>query len=464
MRTLGRVACGTSVALVLASSACLIEHGDDAGGVGGSGLGAGIGGSTSGGYPGHGGYAGENFPPPPPPPICGDGLIRMPESCDDTNTVAGDGCDELCQVERGWRCSVDEGCVSLYGDRDCSADACSDGASCIERGSRIGCVCPSEPPAACENLRFRALGLPSDSDSCMARDVSGDGTTVVGACSRYEEQSGVARVRAFRWTASAATTDLGLSADMHSEAVAVSGDGSIVVGSERAELFGNGTVFRVGPQGYSQLGIDFVTAASADANVVVGGFSIRLDSGFVSSVPAIWTPSGVSLLSTDGLENDVQAMIVSADGSVVGGSGKIGDTLHALRWDSSGVSLLPVPAGAVHGEVAAISADGSVLYGSVTFPDDSRHLARWTSGGVEDLGEGSANGVSADGSVILAGQQIWDATNGWRMLRDISGADLQGWTELGGVALSDDGKVVAGSSQFLAPGLSGFRAFVLRLP
>jgi hypothetical protein len=32
------------------------------------------------------------------------------------------------------------------------------------------------------------------------------------------------------------------------------------------------------------------------------------------------------------------------------------------------------------------------------------------------------------------------------------------------VALSDDGKVVVGSSQFLAPGLSGFRAFVLHLP
>jgi cysteine-rich repeat protein len=463
MRTFGPVAYGTSVALVVASSACLVEPGDDSG-VGGSGLGAGIGGSGIGGYPGHGGYAGENFPPPPPPPICGDGLLRSPESCDDSNTVAGDGCDELCQVERGWRCSVDEGCVSLYGDRDCSADACSDGASCIERGSRIGCGCPSAPPAACEALRFRALGLPPDSDSCTARDVSGDGTTVVGACSRYEEHSGITRVRAFRWTSSAGTTDLGLSTDKHSEAIAVSGDGSIVVGSERAELYGNGTVFRVAPEGYSQLGMDFVTAASADANVVAGGFLIRLDSGFVSSVPAIWTPSGVSMLSTDGLESDVQAMIVSADGSVIGGSGKVGDTLHALRWDSSGVSLLPLPAGAVHGEVGAITADGSVLYGSVIFPGDTRHLARWTSSGVEDLGEGSANGVSADGSVILAGQQIWDATNGWRLLRDLSGADLDGWTELGGVALSDDGNVVVGSSQFLAPGMSGFRAFVLPLP
>jgi len=62
------------------------------------------------------------------------------------------------------------------------------------------------------------------------------------------------------------------------------------------------------------------------------------------------------------------------------------------------------------------------------------------------------------------GHQLWDATNGWRLLSDLSGADLEGWTELVGVALSDDGQVVAGSSQFLAPGLSGLRAFVLRLP
>jgi cysteine-rich repeat protein len=464
MRTIGRFAHGISLASVLSSSACFIDHADGPDGVAGAGIGAGLGGSASGGSPGQGGYAGENFPPPSPPPVCGDGQIRSPESCDDSNTVAGDGCDELCQLERGWLCSPGEGCVSLYGDRACSADACSDGATCIERGSRLNCACPSQLPAACENLRFRALGLLPDSDSCSAHDVSGDGTTVVGACTRYEEYSGVTRESAFRWTASAGTAALGLAADKHSDAVAVSRDGSIILGSERAELFGNGTVFRLAPEGVSQLGLDFVTAASADGNVVAGGFLIRLDSGFVSSVPAIWTPSGVRSLSIEGLDADVQALVVSADGSVIAGSGKVGDILHAVRWDSSGVSLLPVPVGAVHGEVGALTADGSSIYGSVIFPDDTRHLARWTSSGVEDLGDGSANAVSADGSVILAGQQIWDATHGWRQLRDLAGADLEGWTELIGVALSDDGKVVVGSSQYLAPGMSGFRAFVLSLP
>ena len=35
---------------------------------------------------------------------CGDGLIQIPESCDDMNDQPGDGCAE-CSVERGWNCS-----------------------------------------------------------------------------------------------------------------------------------------------------------------------------------------------------------------------------------------------------------------------------------------------------------------------------------------------------------------------
>ena len=37
-------------------------------------------------------------------PICGDGLIRVGEECDDNNTIAGDGCSPLCKVEQYWVC------------------------------------------------------------------------------------------------------------------------------------------------------------------------------------------------------------------------------------------------------------------------------------------------------------------------------------------------------------------------
>ena len=31
-------------------------------------------------------------------PICGDGLVRVTEQCDDNNTDAGDGCSPTCTI------------------------------------------------------------------------------------------------------------------------------------------------------------------------------------------------------------------------------------------------------------------------------------------------------------------------------------------------------------------------------
>jgi len=41
-----------------------------------------------------------------PTPGCGDSSIVAPETCDDGNTDAGDGCTAACQVEPGWTCSL----------------------------------------------------------------------------------------------------------------------------------------------------------------------------------------------------------------------------------------------------------------------------------------------------------------------------------------------------------------------
>lgn len=37
------------------------------------------------------------------PPVCGDGRVEAPETCDDANTVANDGCT-MCQVDNGYEC------------------------------------------------------------------------------------------------------------------------------------------------------------------------------------------------------------------------------------------------------------------------------------------------------------------------------------------------------------------------
>ena len=48
-------------------------------------------------------------------PICGDGLLRGGEECDDFNTVSGDGCSDTCEIEDNWNCGA-AGCQAICGD------------------------------------------------------------------------------------------------------------------------------------------------------------------------------------------------------------------------------------------------------------------------------------------------------------------------------------------------------------
>ena len=55
----------------------------------------------------------------PPPSVCGDGKAGLGESCDDKNTVDGDGCSSTCQIEAPyWACAFGSKCVDV---RDCDA-------------------------------------------------------------------------------------------------------------------------------------------------------------------------------------------------------------------------------------------------------------------------------------------------------------------------------------------------------
>jgi cysteine-rich repeat protein len=40
------------------------------------------------------------------PAVCGDGLLTLPETCEDGNTTAGDGCSDLCAVELDFYCGA----------------------------------------------------------------------------------------------------------------------------------------------------------------------------------------------------------------------------------------------------------------------------------------------------------------------------------------------------------------------
>jgi probable HAF family extracellular repeat protein len=155
-----------------------------------------------------------------------------------------------------------------------------------------------------------------------------------------------------------------------------------------------------------------------------------------------------------------QALGVSADGSVVVGSGTNASGLQAFRWTQSTgmVSLGNLPDGSFkQSEASRISADGTVIVGwgdpvGNGWNWNTNKGFRWTqAGGMVDIG--SLNGsthywpedVSADGSVVVGngGQQAFR----WTQSGGIVGLGvLPGRSESRAVAVSDDGSVVVGES------------------
>ncbi|MGE4607964.1 MAG: DUF4215 domain-containing protein, partial [Myxococcota bacterium] len=87
--------------------------------------------------------------------VCGDGIVTVSETCDDSGTTPGDGCDEVCQIESGWTCS---------GDPSLCSEVCGDGIvtgseTCDDSGKTPGdgcdAVCQIEPGYLC-------IGAPSE--------------------------------------------------------------------------------------------------------------------------------------------------------------------------------------------------------------------------------------------------------------------------------------------------------------
>jgi cysteine-rich repeat protein len=79
-------------------------------------------------------------------PVCGDGVIELPETCDDDGAVGGDGCSATCAVESGWTCSgLPSGCDELCGDGQVvGGEPCDDGNPVETDGCTTACV--AAPP------------------------------------------------------------------------------------------------------------------------------------------------------------------------------------------------------------------------------------------------------------------------------------------------------------------------------
>lgn len=111
--------------------------------------------------------------------VCGDGVLVLPEKCDDNdNTVppsSGDGCSSTCTVETGWTCATPgAACTKTCGDGviAAGAEACDDGNNVSGDGCAMGCAA-TEAGFTCVTNNNRTVCTP----------ICGDGKRVQGeAC------------------------------------------------------------------------------------------------------------------------------------------------------------------------------------------------------------------------------------------------------------------------------------------
>ncbi|MEO7326986.1 MAG: DUF4215 domain-containing protein [Minicystis sp.] len=106
-------------------------------------------------------------------PVCGDGIIKIPEVCDDGNPNGGDGCSATCQVEANYSCTgTPSVCVLSCGNGIVDgADQCDDGNPNSGDGCSSTCQvepfyqCNSATPNVCTHQEiFCNDGLDNDGD------------------------------------------------------------------------------------------------------------------------------------------------------------------------------------------------------------------------------------------------------------------------------------------------------------
>lgn len=61
--------------------------------------------------------------------MCGNGTIEGMETCDDNNTMNGDGCSNFCMIEPGFNCTNEpSNCITMCGDGiTAGVEQCDDG-------------------------------------------------------------------------------------------------------------------------------------------------------------------------------------------------------------------------------------------------------------------------------------------------------------------------------------------------
>jgi uncharacterized membrane protein len=302
--------------------------------------------------------------------------------------------------------------------------------------------------------------------------VSANGAVVVGGGTDY-----VGHSEAAFWTAGSGVQrlgDIGASFPYKSFALAVSGDGTTLVGYGNTPW--NGNQAARSPVGqplqslYGQPATGYqsrATAVSADGSVVVG-----FEGTVNGNIAYRWTAeTGRQFLGAPvGASYEFSATGVSADGLVVVGRR---DTISPptglpYRWtSSSGLVPLPdLPGGEVLAEARGVSADGSTVVGAGNNNFGRQAAARWDSAGnVFALGAisgtteqnsiafaVSGNGTIIVGQAVLNGNNgsvglVWDAPHGSRSAASFltdNGVSFAGWQLTSVSGISADGTTLVG--------------------
>ncbi len=123
--------------------------------------------------------------------VCGDGIVTVGETCDDGNTTAGDGCDATCLLETGWQCVTGPAAgpcgtggpgsvTGICGDgMILGAETCDDANTVGGDGCDV--TCTVEPAWTCTGMPSVCQQLLSCGDGVIdALETCDDGNTFVG--------------------------------------------------------------------------------------------------------------------------------------------------------------------------------------------------------------------------------------------------------------------------------------------
>jgi probable HAF family extracellular repeat protein len=287
----------------------------------------------------------------------------------------------------------------------------------------IASACASTGAASITGLGF----LPGHSASSRALAISGDGNVVVGYCET--DFNSLQGRHAFRWSSDTGMEDIhqavGELGFDSSEPYALSSDGSVIVGQSDFIAFrwkrAEGMVALGDLDGGSTISAG--RAITSDSSIIYGnGYNAN---GFRA---VKWTAPNVIIP----LENLDLIQGCSSNGAIAIGSGPGPNGTTAVRWQDGASSLALGDFSSCGGDLRggnglAISRDGKVLIGvaypkggSCVFYDEAFDAFRWTAErGLEQLerpngfGGSRPEAISADGALIGGSSRINDESVGY---------------------------------------------------